>query len=126
MTIETARRALGEGELHVLFQPHQHSRTARFLAEFIECLRFADRVVVTEVYGARTHIDGEVTAGAQDIADGLVAAGVRSVAPGGLEASLPSFVDGLPENCAALVLGAGDVGHIRDELFRQLALRGPA
>jgi len=126
VTLEAARRALPGRSLHVLFQPHQHSRTARFLAEFIECLRFADRVVVTEVYGARTHIDGEVTAGAQDIADGLVAAGVRSVAPGGLEASLPSFVDGLPENCAALVLGAGDVGHIRDELFRQLALRGPA
>ena len=125
VVLEAARRALPGKSLHVLFQPHQHSRTARFLGEFVESLRFADRVVVAEVYGARTHVDGDHRAGAADLADGLVRSGVRAVAPGPLAASIGCFVDGLPESAAALVLGAGDVGMIRDELFRHLALRGP-
>jgi UDP-N-acetylmuramate--alanine ligase len=125
VVLEAARRALPGRSLHVLFQPHQHSRTARFLGEFVESLRFADRVVVAEVYGARTHVDGERRAGAADLADGLVRSGVRAVAPGALAASIECFVDGLSESAAALVLGAGDVGMIRDELFRHLALRGP-
>jgi len=126
VTLEAARRAYPGRSLHVLFQPHQHSRTARFLAEFVERLRFADRVVVADVYGARTHIDGDRQASSHDVADGLVAAGVRAVAPGPLDASVRCFVDGLPENSVALVLGAGDVGSIKDELFEQLALRGTA
>jgi UDP-N-acetylmuramate--alanine ligase len=123
VVLEAARRALPKKSLHVLFQPHQHSRTARFLSEFVESLCFADRVVVADVYGARTHVDGEHTAGAADLADRLVKAGVRAVAPGPLAASIECFVDGLTDSAAALVLGAGDVGMIRDELFRRLALR---
>ena len=126
VVLEAARRAMPRKSLHVLFQPHQHSRTARFMDDFIESLRFADRVVVTDVYGARVHTDGEHRAGAADLADGLVRCGVRAVAPGPLPASIECFVDGLPESAGALILGAGDVGMIRDELFRQLALRGPA
>ena len=125
VVLEAARRALPGKSLHVLFQPHQHSRTARFLGEFVESLCFADRVVVADVYGARAHVDGEHRAGAADLADGLVRSGVRAVAPGPLAKSIECFVDGLPESAAALVLGAGDVGMIRDELFRHLALRGP-
>jgi UDP-N-acetylmuramate--alanine ligase len=124
VTLEAARRAFPGRSLHVLFQPHQHSRTAHFLNEFVESLRFADRVVVADVYGARVHIDGEHQAGAHDVADGLLGAGVRAVAPGPLSAAIRCFVDGLPEDCAALVLGAGDVGSIKDELFDHLALRG--
>jgi len=123
VTLEAARRALPGRSLHVLFQPHQYSRTARFLEDFVESLRFADRVVVADVYGARAHIDGDHAAGAADIAAGLLARGVRAVAPGDLAASITCFADGLPENAAALVLGAGDVGRIRDELLRQVALR---
>jgi UDP-N-acetylmuramate--alanine ligase len=116
----------------VLFQPHQHGRTARFLDDFVEALRFADRVVVTEVYGAREApaVEGErrpaLLAGAPELADKLVQRGVRAVAPGSLAASIECFVDGLPDASAGLVLGAGDVGMIRDELLRRLALRGPA
>ncbi len=126
VTLETARRAFPGRSLHVLFQPHQHSRTSRLLGEFVESLRFADRVVVADVYGARAHIDGAHQAGARDVAEGLVASGVRALAPGSLKAAIPCFVDDLPGNCAALVLGAGDVGTIKNELLDHLALRGTA
>jgi len=122
VTLEAARRALAGKPLHVLFQPHQHSRTARFLPEFVESLRGVDRVVVADVYGARAHID-RMGAGAEDLAIGLRRAGVDAVAGGTLASSIGATTEGLPEKGALLVLGAGDVETIRDDLFEALALR---
>jgi UDP-N-acetylmuramate--alanine ligase len=122
-TLEAARRAFPGRPLHVLFQPHQHSRTARFLVEFAASLAAADRVVVADVYGARAHIDG-VSAGAPELAQELRALGVEALAGGALAESVERFAEGLPPRCAAFVLGAGDIGGIRHELFGRLALSG--
>ncbi len=125
VTLETARRALRESNsLHVLFQPHQYSRTARFLGEFVESLRGADRVVVADIYGARASTDhrGE---GVDELVTRLALAGVDAVAGGNLYSSLEQTVLGLPEECALLVLGAGDVETIRDDLLFALAVRSP-
>jgi UDP-N-acetylmuramate--alanine ligase len=124
VTLEAARRALPGKPLHVLFQPHQHSRTARFFDGFVESLRFADRVVVADVYGARKHIDGSHTAGAREMADALRARGVDAVAPGALDPSADEFASALPDPAAGLVLGAGDIEGIKDGLLARLALRG--
>lgn len=122
VTLEAARRALPGRPLHVLFQPHQYSRTARFLREFAESLTFADHVVVAEVYGARAHIDGEVSAGAEELVDQARALGVDAHTGGPLRTAVTRFVEALPSPAAALVLGAGDIGGIRDELLGELAL----
>ncbi len=124
VTLETARRTMPGVPLHVLFQPHQHSRTARFLDEFCESLRSADRVVVADVFGARSHIDGERFAGAEAIVAGLRARLVDAEYGGDLASSTQIFESGLPSSCAALVLGAGDIDNVRDELLDNLALRG--
>ncbi len=109
----------------MLFQPHQHSRTARFLNEFIESLRFADRAVISDVYGARTHVDGAHSAGANDIVAGLDRCNVTAVAPGDKSASSKVFAKGLPDNAVGLVLGAGDIEDVKHELLAELALRSP-
>jgi len=124
VTLEAARRALPGRPLHVLFQPHQYSRTARFLSEFARSLRAADCVVVADVYGARAHIDGAHSAGAPELAGQLRALGVEALSGGPLLESVERFARGLPARCAALVLGAGDIGGIRHELFDRLALSG--
>jgi UDP-N-acetylmuramate--alanine ligase len=123
-TVEAALRVFPRVPLHVLFQPHQHSRTARFLEEFAESLRAAQHVVVAEVYGARKHIDGERFAGAPELVRALERRGVRAVDGGPLASAVDHFVRALPEKAAALVIGAGDVERVRDALFRDLALRG--
>lgn len=124
VTLAAARRVFAGRPLHVLFQPHQHSRTARFLDEFVESLKSADRVVVADVYGARAHIDGENLAGAAELVAGLVGAGVDALHGGGLEHSVRECVAGLPADAALLVLGAGDIVGVKDELTAQLAGRG--
>lgn len=123
VTLEAARRVYPKKPLHVLFQPHQHSRTSRFLAEFAESLRCADRVVVADVYGARLHIDGERYAGAHELVLELRALGVDAVEGGALPSAVDRFVEGLPAETAAFVVGAGDIDQVRDELLQKLALR---
>ena len=129
-TLEAARRALPARFLHVLFQPHQHSRTARFLSDFVEALRAADRVVVADVYGARTHIDcetegGSQASGAAELVRRLRKADVPADEGGPLLGALRVLTRGVTSGSAVLVLGAGDIDGIRDDLLRELALRGP-
>lgn len=124
-TLEAARRAFPGRQVQVLFQPHQHSRTARFLGEFVESLRAADRVVVADVYGARTHIDG-IAAGAEELVVRLRRAGVEARTGGDPMASSAIFAEGIEPKAgpiAALVFGAGDIDGIRGDLLERLALR---
>ena len=123
VTLEAARLAFPGRPIHVLFQPHQHSRTARLLPDFVESLRGIDHVVVSDVYGARAHID-RVGAGSEELAEGLRAVGAQAIAGGSLSQSAALALKHLPARSALLVLGAGDVETIRDDLTRELALRG--
>lgn len=124
VTLEAARRTLPGKPLHVLFQPHQHSRTARFLEDFVEALRGADRVVVADVYGARAHIDS-TSAGAPELVTRLNKAGVDAVLGGDPSSSVKKLCERLPAGGAALILGAGDIDLAKNELLEELALRGP-
>lgn len=123
VTLEAARRALPGRPLHVLFQPHQHSRTARFIDDFVESLRAADRVVVADVYGARAHIDRE-SAGAPELVARLRRAGIDAVEGGDRKQAVASFAERVPVGGAALVLGAGDIDLSQHDLLDALALRG--
>ncbi|MBL8861488.1 MAG: UDP-N-acetylmuramate--L-alanine ligase [Planctomycetes bacterium] len=125
VTLEAARRAFAGKPLHVLFQPHQHSRTARFLDEFVDALRGADRVLVADVYGARQHIDREA-AGAPELVARLRRAGLDALEAGSPSAAVKLLAAGLPSPCAALILGAGDIDLAHDELIEAVALRGSA
>lgn len=120
VTIEAARRTFPRRSLHVLFQPHQYSRTARFLHEFADSLRAADRVVVADVYGARAHVDGEFVAEAGDLVRELLKIGIPAEEGGALDAAVRRTVEALPARSALLVLGAGDVDNIREALHEEL------
>ena len=125
VTLEAARRAFPRVPLYVLFQPHQHSRTARFLEDFAEALRQADHVVVADVYGARAHQDGDWRAGAAELVLALKGRGVAAQEGGDPSSSALCFADALPAAAAAFVLGAGDIERVKGELLARLAARRP-
>ena len=125
VTIEAARRAFPGRRLEVLFQPHQASRTARHMDGFVEALRGCDRVVVTDVYGARRHIDRIEGADAATLASKLRRAGVDAVAGGAPAEAGVRFVDGLAAGACALVMGAGDIDTLKLDLLDAVALRFP-
>lgn len=123
VTLEAAARAFPRHRVCVLFQPHQHSRTARFLDGFVESMRSADLVCVTDVYGARRHQDGNYLAGAADLAQRLARAGVHAFHGGPLSRSVRVLLEELPERAVVLVVGAGDIEGVKQELLGELALR---
>jgi UDP-N-acetylmuramate--alanine ligase len=126
-TLEAARRAYPGCALHVLFQPHQFSRTARFMGDFVNSLRSADRVVVADVYGARQAIDDR-GAGSEELVSRLRRAGLEAALGGDPESSSEAMASAAKANegpALCLVLGAGDIDRIRDDLLDRLALRSP-
>ena len=121
--LAAAREAFAGAPLHVLFQPHQHSRTARFLEDFAAALAEAERVVVAPVYGARVHVDGDHHAGAPALAKRTRKLQGDAVAAEDLGDAVARLVGGLveDEDAVVLVLGAGDVEEVREDLLAALA-----
>ena len=56
-----ARAVVGSGRLITVFQPHLYSRTRIFAQEFAQALTLSDKVVITDVYGAREDPEPGVT-----------------------------------------------------------------
>ena len=52
VTLETAKRFAGSGQVFAIFQPHRYSRTATFVDQFAEVLELADHVYLLEIYAA--------------------------------------------------------------------------
>ncbi len=119
-----AREAYPDAQIHVLFQPHQHSRTARLLDDFADALQLADRVTIAPVYGARKHIDGLVHAGAEEMAAAVQSLGTTAAACASLAEATASFAGGLAseQQAAGFILGAGDVEDVQDDLIHRMAL----
>lgn len=124
--LDQARCAYPGRPIHAYFQPHQHSRTARLFDDFERALADYDGVVLTEVYGARTHVDGAHFAGAEALFRALDERGVPVAFEADLVAGARRFAQSLPENAVGLVLGAGDVENVRDDVARVLSGRLPA
>jgi UDP-N-acetylmuramate--alanine ligase len=105
-----AARELGSRRVVLVFQPHRYSRYAALRDEFADALRAADEVVVTEIYPA-----GEPDPG------GVSAADLAARVPGARFA--PDFAAArrhlealVREGDLVLVMGAGDVRRLGDEL----------
>jgi UDP-N-acetylmuramate--alanine ligase len=104
-----------------VFQPHRYSRTRAFATEFGSAFAGADRVVVTDVYGAGEEPVPGVTGK-------LVADAVCRALPGRPVAYLPhrdELVSYLAATSrpgdAVLTLGAGDVTAVGEELLDRIA-----
>ncbi|HVL63672.1 MAG TPA: UDP-N-acetylmuramate--L-alanine ligase [Actinomycetota bacterium] len=115
-----AARPGGWRRVVAVFQPHRYSRTQAFAPAFGAAFSEADRVVVTDVYGA-----GE--APVPGVSGKLVADAVCRRFPGRPVAYLPHreelldyLIRASRPGDAVLTMGAGDVGMIGDELLARL------
>jgi UDP-N-acetylmuramate--alanine ligase len=103
-----------------VFQPHRYSRTAAMAGDFGAAFRDADRVVITDVYGAgETPVPG--------VSGKLVADAVCTAVPGRPVAYLPHradligyLVSAARSGDAVLTMGAGDVTTVGEELLARL------
>ncbi|MFN2389233.1 MAG: UDP-N-acetylmuramate--L-alanine ligase [Actinomycetota bacterium] len=123
-TLAAARAGAGSSERVVaVFQPHRYSRTAALHHEFGAAFGDADRIVITDVYGAGEQAVPGVTGK-------LIADAVSTSLPRRPLAYLPhrsELLDYLEAAAragdAVLTLGAGDISAVGDELLERLARR---
>jgi UDP-N-acetylmuramate--alanine ligase len=120
--LETARAGPWE-RIVAVFQPHRYSRTASFARDFGGAFVDADRVVITDVYGA-----GEQPV--PGVSGKLVADAVCDALPGRPVAYLPhrdellSYLQtALRPGDALLTLGAGDISAVGEEVLADLRQR---
>jgi UDP-N-acetylmuramate--alanine ligase len=103
-----------------VFQPHRYTRTAAFYKEFGDAFADADRIVITDVYGA-----GEEPV--PGVSGKLIADAVCERLPGRPVVYMPhrgDLVAYLAKSSrpgdALLTLGAGDVNSVGEELLARL------
>ncbi len=117
----SAGRLGGWRRVWAVFQPHRYTRTAALGPAFGEPLAAADRVIVTDVYSAgeppQPGVTGRVVADAVSAAGGDVTyvPSIRDVAG--------AIVSDLQEGDVVLLLGAGDVNSIADDIAAALGVR---
>ena len=99
-----ALREMHATEITVLFRPHTFTRTAALFSDFAAALSLADRVLVTDIDGARESA-------------GAVSAEQLAAAAGGVYLPLSSAADALRERRGVRVLmGAGDLSSVLSAL----------
>lgn len=117
-----AARVGDSGRLWAVFQPHLYSRTERLAGDFGLALALADRVVVTDVYGAREVPRPGVTG--RLVADAATRAGAPSVDYVPHRSELAGFLaERVEAGDRVLTLGAGDITVVPEELLVLLAGR---
>ena len=117
-----AGRLGGWRRVWAVFQPHRYSRTAELAPRFGEPLAAADRVVVTDVYGAGEAplpgVSGRLVAEATSAAGGQVeyVPALSDVA----DRVSPQLEDG----DLVLLLGAGDINSLADPIATRVGAGG--
>jgi len=116
-TISTCRNWPGRRVIGV-FQPHRYTRTKFLKEKFGKSFLGLDELILTDIYSASEKpIDGVST---RIIYDEAVKNGQRNIRLIKKEKILPYLSKTLRPNDTVLVLGAGDIGEISDELVKKL------
>lgn len=114
-TIKTAKKVFPKTKIWVVFQPHMYSQLRAFFGDFVRELKFADRVIVTDVYSERE--DGQTVPSGKDLS--LAIGSPRATYVGGGLENVANFVDrNASKGNVVLVLGVGDVNKVSDLLVK--------
>ncbi len=116
-TLAGARRRYAGRRIWAIFQPHTYSRTKTLLAEFAGAFDDADRVIVTEIYGARE----SDTLGIESAALVQLMSHPGAVHIADLREATSWVGDQLTAGDVVITMGAGDVWQAGEELLALLA-----
>lgn len=113
-TLSMAREMFSDKKITAVFQPHLYSRTKDHLNDFAGAFEKADSVLLAPIYAAREVFDASISSE-------IVAEKVRSLHGGKVE-SYENFeqisleLSHLSENDVIVIMGAGDIGTLANEL----------
>lgn len=113
--VKASLEAVRELDMHTtaVFQPHRYSRTVFLAKDFSNAFRFADRVIITDIYGA-----GEKNP--NQVASDLIYQSVKSIGHPNVQivpraAVIDYLIRHRIDRDAVVFLGAGDISELADE-----------
>ncbi len=122
-TLSAVRQRFPRRPVWVLFQPHTYSRTRALLDEFRNSFENADHVLITDIFAAREHDPGDITA--LDVVRKLDRhPDVRYV--GDLGAATRLLLAELAPGDVLITLGAGDGDRVGRQVLTALREREAA
>lgn len=113
-SLKTLRTMFKDRELITVFQPHTYTRTHSLLREFSESFDDADQVILTPIYAAREKNTLDIHS--EDLQKLLVERGVHAHYHQDLHELALSLKEELSPEKVLVVMGAGDIYHLFDEL----------
>lgn len=115
-TLQGAREKYPDHRLVAVFQPHQYSRTREFLSHFAQAFSQADEVIIPSIYAARDSADDRASILVDQLVD-AISKNHHNVRNGeGLLATTAYLKSTLKPGDLVLLMGAGDVWKVGDEL----------
>jgi UDP-N-acetylmuramate--alanine ligase len=120
VTIEAAVARYEPKRTYVVFQPHQTVRTRHFMSEFAKSFGGADEIIVPDVYGAREN-GASTAADSAELVARIRGCGGAAHYMGRLESIAPYLESKVKEGDLVLIMGAGDVWKVADELVERLS-----
>ena len=102
-TIDSARQKYPDREVVAVFQPHTFSRTQKFLDDFAESLKEADKVYLCEIFGSARELNGKLTV--KDLCNKVNGAQI-------IKEEDPSILK-KHQNGVLLFMGAGDIQKVQ-------------
>jgi UDP-N-acetylmuramate--alanine ligase len=115
----TAARAGSPRRLVAVFQPHRYTRTRDVMDRFGPALGLADVVVLTDIYAAG---EAPIPEASLDTLAAAVRPHVRELHVVPRLDAVPGAVAGLArDGDLLLLLGAGSIGHVGDQVLAALA-----
>lgn len=122
-TLSAARAAYGK-RITAVFQPHLYSRTKIFQTEFAEALSLADEVIIAPIYAAREQPMEGVSS--ENLVSLMKRNGFDNVRFAADKADIVQQLAGsVTDGDLVLVLGAGDIRQVTEELAEILKGRTP-
>ena len=119
-TLGAARQRFPRRSVWVLFQPHTYSRTRALLDEFRNSFENADHVLITDIYAAREHDPGDISA--LDVVRTLGRHPDARYA-GNLDAATHLLLAELAPGDVLLTVGAGDGDRVGRQVLAGLKER---
>lgn len=121
-TLEATRRRYPGKRLVAVYQPHMYSRTKTFFTQFLASFEAADIAILSDIFPAREQDTGLIHT--SDLVNAIqqrprFASGQAQVLYGGdVAATTKLLAEILQDNDLAVIMGAGDIYKVTEQLLR--------
>jgi len=117
-TLRALKQAFYGKRVIVAFQPHRYSRTKYCLSDFAESFRYADQVILTDIFAAREPPLPEVTP--EKVVERIKADGYNTIQFVARDRLIKHLTSYLKPGDVLVTMGAGDITAVGPDLLKSM------